>query len=343
MQLPPSLTELNLGDKFNHPLMAWNPPVSLTSLTMPSHWKLGASQLRLPPNLTQLTLPPGFNDARESLTLLHLPSTLHTLRLDGTMKGNDLAALTLPHSLTSLDLGYDCDASLDDVVWPPHLTRLVIGQRFNQPLLEWSPPSSLTELILSDEYGSGGWYLPLSQLRLPSNLHKLTFGSYFDQPLTGFHFPSSLRVLCFGRWFNQSLTASAWTPPPNLEELDLTRCWEWDRPWTDLHLPPTLRKLTLPDRFNQPIENEQGECELHLPDTLVELRFDHQFNQSLRSLQPPASLRLLSIPCESVSYSLDQLPLSLPSRLERLVACASAARVFQSHPIWPDRCVVKCC
>jgi len=284
---------------------------------------MGPSQLRLPTNLTQLTLPEEFNnEARESLSLLHLPSHPHTLTLGGRMEGNGLAALTLPHSLMSLNLGDDCDASWDGVVWPPHLTHLVTGQGFNQPLLNWSPPSSLTELTLGSAtgYGYGWWSYPVSQLRLPPSLHKLTFSHAFNQPLTGFHFPSSLRVLCFGQRFNQSLASSAWTPPPNLDELHFPLDYDsqWNQPWTHLHLPATLRKLTLPNNFYQPIENERGECILNLPPSLTELRFGRMFNQPLRSLHLPASLRFLSIPSESAKYSLDQLPVSLPARLQCL-------------------------
>jgi len=227
----------------------------------------------------------------------------------------------------SLNLGDDCDASWDGVVWPPHLTHLVTGQGFNQPLVKWSPPSSLTELILSDEDGYGWWNLPVTQLRLPPNLRKLTIGSTFKQPLTGLQFPPSLRVLTFGWNFNQSLDRSAWCPPPSLEELHLGG--SWNRRWTDLHLPRRLRKLTLSYDFNQPIEDERGECILNLPPTLVELRFGHRFDQSLRSLHLPTSLRLLSIPCLSAKYSLDELPASLPSRLQCLEVWSESA--FQTH------------
>jgi len=346
LQLPASLTQLDLGDDFNHPLVEWNPPTTLTSWDMPYNWKYGPSQLRLPSNLTQLTLPSEFNEVRESLSLLHLPPTLHTLQLGGKMEGNDLAALTFPASLTSLDLGDVCGASLDHVVWPAHLTCLLTGRCFTQPLVHWSPPSSLRELTLGDEYGDSEWNLPVSQLRLPSNLRNLTFGHAFNQPLTGLQFPASLRVIRFGRHFNQSLGTDAWSPPCGLEELDMSACRDWDRPCTDLHLPPRLRKLTLPDRFNQPLENEQGECTLSLPETLVELRFGHSFDQSLRFLHLPPSLRFLSLLGFSlpVDPSVDEPPASLPAQLQCLyVTYGKRARVESSwaqHPNWPKQCAV---
>jgi len=342
LHLPASMTELELGEEFNQPLVAWNPPASLTSLQLPTKWTLGASQLRIPPNLPQLTLSLLFNEARESLSLLRLPPTLHTLRLGGAMEGNDLAALTFPASLTSLDLGDRCHASLDHVVWPPHLTRLMADSAFDQPLLNWSPPPSLTELELADKYGCGWWNLPVSQLRLPPNLRKLTFGEDFNQPLTGLQFPPSLRVLRFGQFFNQSLAHSVWTPPADLEELDMGRCQEWNRPCTDLCLPARLRKLILSKTFNQPLENEQGECELQLPETLTELRFGFAFNQSLRSLHLPSSLRYLSIPSYFANYRLDQLPSTLPSRLQCLKVYDEnrfRSSWFQ-HPTWPKHCAV---
>jgi len=192
MHLPASLTHLLFGDDFRQALRAWDPPASLTHLILPSEWDHGPSQLRLPSNIRSLMLPVEFNAAGESLSLLQLPFTLHTLTLGGRMEGNDLAALTLPYSLTALDLGYDCDASLDDVAWPPHLTRLVTGEAFRQPLVNWSPPASLRELTLSSEDGSGWWNHPVSQLRLPSNLVKLSLDGRFNEPLSNVDFPPSL-------------------------------------------------------------------------------------------------------------------------------------------------------
>jgi len=345
MHLPSSLTRLQFGFGFCQPLREWHPPDTLTHLNLPGRWNHGPSQLRLPANLQMLTLPYKFNEAGESLNLLHLPSTLLTPRLGGRMEGNDLAALTLPHSLTSLELGDGCDASLDDVRWPPHLTRLVTGFAFDQPLLHWSPPSSLTELALGDEHGNGCWNHPVSQLCLPSNLQQLSFGHAFDQPLTGLQFPASLRVLSFGR-LNQSLSSSSWSAPASLEELDLGG-W-WNRPCSDLHLPPTLRKLKLSNRFNQPVDNEHGECILHLPSTLTELRFGAYFNQSLRCLRLPRSLRLLSIPCSyhdtSTSLNRIQPPLCLPPRLQCLEVwneSALHAHGWTQHPQWPK--LIKQC
>jgi len=142
------MTELHLGNEFNQPLVAWNPAAILASLQLPKNWTLGASQLRLPPSLAQLTLPRGVNASGEPLNLLHLPCRLHTLRLyTGVwMDGDDLAALTLPHSLTSLDLGVECDAALDHVQWPPHLTRLMTGRATAQ----------LVSTIITDR-ANAGW------------------------------------------------------------------------------------------------------------------------------------------------------------------------------------------
>lgn len=245
-RLPSSLAHLDLGVKFCQPLRDWSPPHSLTHLTLAFGWKLGPSQLRLPPNLLTLILPREFNEARESLSSLHLPPRLHTLKLGGKLEVNELAALSFPHSLTSLNLGRGCNASLNDIRWPPHLTRLITGMTFDQPLNSWSSPSSLAELVLGDEHGNGVWNRPVTQLRLPSNLVKLEFGYDFNQPLTGLQFPHSLRVLSFGHSFNRSLARSAWSPPANLEALHLPLWSRWNRPWTHLHLPARLRKLTLP-------------------------------------------------------------------------------------------------
>jgi len=258
------------------------------------------------------------------------------------MEGNDLAALTLPHSLTSLDLGYRCDASLDHVVWPPHLARLIAGLAFKQPLLNWTPPASLTDLCLCSESGYGEWNRPVADLRLPSNLRKLTFGSSFNQPLTGLHFPSSLRVLTFSAngKFNQSLARHAWEPPIHLEELTLGM--DWNRPCTEMHLPSALRKLTLSYRFNQPIASDDGKCSFMLPDTLVELRFGLEFKQSLRSLQLPPSIRLLSHPDPTPRSACD-LPSHLPPRLRLLEVWNESVfhSTWANHPTWPKQCAVK--
>lgn len=329
LQLPPSLTQLDFGLHFGRSLLEWNPPDSLTSLTMPP--RLDLSMIRLPAKLTALSVTYPFRSSTDSPTttftrdrLFQLPATLQTLRLGGFLNDEDFTHLTLPHSLTSLHLGQECDVSLDDVVWPPQLTRLTLGECFNQPLINWSPPPSLTQLSLGNEAGAGAWNLPVSQLRLPVNLHCLTFGSDFNQPLSGFQFPSSLRILRFGQKFNQSLSLCAWSPPPTLEELDLGK--KWNQACTHLHLPRRLRKLRLSDEFNQPIELNGAKSTLQLPDTLIELRFGRHFNQSLRFLHLPPSLRFLSIPNPHI-HPIPDLPPSLPPRLQCLELANEA--VFQ--------------
>jgi len=128
-----------------------------------------------------------------------------------------------------------------------------------------------------------------------------------------------------------------------LEEMHMG--FEWNQPCTDLHLPPTLRKLTFSQCFNRPLENAHGECFLHLPSSLTELRFGIDFKQSLRSLRLPSSLRLLSIPYPYANYTVDELPVSLPSRLQCLEVWDE--KCFQSswaaHPCWPKQCAVGYC
>jgi len=100
---PSSLTCLDLHGRFSQPLREWTLPHSLTHLAIQtSQWIHGPSQLRLPANLRTLTLPLQCNVSRESLNLLHLPSSIHTLTLGGAMVGSDLAALkSLMHSRRS--------------------------------------------------------------------------------------------------------------------------------------------------------------------------------------------------------------------------------------------------
>ncbi len=80
-----------------------------------------------------------------------------------------------------------------------------------------------------------------------TNLIQLTFGTYFNQPLTRGVLPSTLIKLTFGYCFNKPLKCGVF--------------------------PSTLSQLTFGSNFNQPLTREV------LPSTLNQLTFGYSFDQ----------------------------------------------------------------
>jgi hypothetical protein len=161
--------------------------------------------------------------------------------------------------LSDLHLGGRFNQSLDGILLPPQLTRLVLADSFQQSLIDWLPPPSLKELILGAH-----WRLHGSQLRLSPNLRILRLMCNASIPLQGLDWPASLSVLQIRSYSMQLLR--------------------------DIQLPPTVRVLLLTSLACQAPDT-------HLPDGLRELHIDNAGREwRLSELQLPSGLQVLSLP-----------------------------------------------
>lgn len=313
--LPPSLTQLWLGDVFEHSLRNWDPPASLTDFQLGEIWNLPCDQLKLPsgPAMRRFQFPRLFTgQSATSLAQLVLPPALTQLQFGSSRfwpMGMDIGCspdsafdqplhrLNFPTSLRSLHLGSDFNqplgiASNGDFgamrkYWPASLTHLVLSTKFTQALLEGHLPPTLLVLDMS----LAQWNRPLqSDLRLPRCLHSLILPhDPFDQPLLVTeqdYWPESLTSLELGD--NYVLPLVEWTFPRQLRKLRLGHRWEL--PSSQLRCPITLHTLIFGESFNQSVGD------LVLPPSLRVLRMNgFMFNQPVAGLRLPDGLEELQL------------------------------------------------
>ena len=213
-------------------------------------------------------------------------------------------------NLGSLRFGDDFNESLDGVVWPRGLRRLVLGEGFDQPVdgVRWPP--SLTEVTFSVSFNQ-----PISAVAWPPSLQQLTFGLLFDQPIDRVALPPSLRRLIFEGSFNQPIQGVSW--PPRLEELTFKFCRSrsrcvvsaFNQPLQGVEWPESLKELTFGRCFNQPVEG------VRWPRALMRLRFGGKFNQPIQGVAWPPSLQEVAF---SASFCQPVAGIRWPSSLKRL-------------------------
>ncbi|GAM28333.1 hypothetical protein SAMD00019534_115090, partial [Acytostelium subglobosum LB1] len=215
--LPRSLTKLMIGHSFDHTLAPGTLPITLIEICMGKYinWN--------PHNYIELTLQPGLLPS--SLTKFELLSGDYQPRMVPGTFPNTLTSLTfdlfskplevgfLPSSLTYLDFGRVFNRPIDSlrtmVYEPdhpegvyrttlPNLQSLVLGSRFNNPILEGVFGLSLTYIEI-------GWAFnfPLIPGVLPSSLKKLILGDSFNYALDQDVLPPSLKSLAIGRKFKR--------------------------------------------------------------------------------------------------------------------------------------------
>lgn len=122
------------------------------------------------------------------------------------------------------------------------------------------------------------------RISLPANLIRLTFGTGFNQPITGIAWPTSLVELTFGCDFNQPIAHVTW--PVSL--LKLAFWGRFNQSLDNVVLPPSLLKLAFGRSFNQPI------ISVVWPASLLEVAFWGNYDHPIARLVWPASLRRLS-------------------------------------------------
>lgn len=245
--LPAALKVLVLGHKFDQPLGGFVLPERLEQLTVGERLRLfDMAVFSLPSRLKRLSISckwgPGRNVDETGLVLL-------------------------PASLEYLDVGPYFNSSLDMLILPAELKVLILGFRFNQPIL-----AAAREQV-SDQGGEEeGWRLPpQASPLLPDGLEELRLGSAFCQDInTGVSLPTALKRLIFSPdcLFNGSVTGVVW--------------------------PAGLEMLEFGNRFNQPMERKDEPA--FFPETLRQLHFGWTFAYSLQGIHLPDSLREVSFP-----------------------------------------------
>lgn len=170
--------------------------------------------------------------------------------------------------------------SLEDMVWPGRLSRLVLGDRhsngpraakefrksFNMPIagVEW--PTSLQSIVFGDRFTH-----PVDKAKWPPSLKQVTFGVFFNEPIADVAWPGSIEEMTFGSWFNQPVGGVSW--------------------------PSCLKKLVWGDSFNQPIDGVVWPA-------LLEVEFGHQFSQSINEVVWPS---LHKVTFEHFAYYLENV------------------------------------
>jgi hypothetical protein len=286
-------------------------PATLTELSADVHYnstaKVDTSGLLLPPNLRTLSLGgahPDLTPVGHSLTELNCSSPMGDLSVLQAMKSLKIGwegAQSFPPNLTHLvlssilgldklslhalanlrslhlrEMGAGCrDLPRLPLRWPPNLEELVLEARTTQwqmlPLRSWTPPDTLTSLII----GSWPEDLPLHRVRWPARLQRLSISHVHPDPndhKQGFasslsmphvqqrpflaapatqptNWPATLTSLCLTQGYSESIARGYL--PEGLKELHLAD--DWNAALSETHFPASLRTLV----FGSPVIVDQ--------------------------------------------------------------------------------------
>ncbi|GAM25006.1 hypothetical protein SAMD00019534_081810 [Acytostelium subglobosum LB1] len=243
----------------------------------------------IPSSITTLDI----SNCRAGVTdTFEIPSTVSTL----TVYASQFSPLSLPHSITTLDLhAYYC--YLGYGVIPDSVTKLTLRE-YDYDLQAGDLPQSIKYLNLyfynnSLEIGSipdgveclitNNFNRPLEEGVIPHSVTRLEFGKEFDQELYPGAIPESVSHLRFGDRFRHCTRSLACLPPSvvhlclgdhrltpgnipaSITELVLGGFY--DRPFDHNAIPPTVTSLTIGRKFfTNDIDN--------LPSTLKTFRYD---------------------------------------------------------------------
>jgi hypothetical protein len=356
--LPPSLTELNFGCLYNHPL----------------HRVVGNTvEFVLPRGLKILKFYDGFN---QELVPGALPPELHTLGLDGF---SQVLAHPLPATLKSLDL-LRYPHVIGPNILPKGLRRLLLRSSPPLPfkdipnleefiyrgdcydlLAANDLPKSLQRVQLHSTVNNGE---PLNIRAIPETVTSLEFSGEFDQEIHPGDLPRSLTKLVISSWYTHIFEANAlplgliefeiggvynqeFVPhslPCTLEILDMSQCSRYSKSFAPEVLPPSLTTLAVhytraDDEYDTPIfeanvlpKNIQSltitgefpqefDCERILPDSLHTLRFGVDYRGIVYPQFIPPNIRELNIGMGEF-YS-DEF--ALPDTLQKLVVSQQVA------------------
>ncbi|EGC40598.1 hypothetical protein DICPUDRAFT_73890 [Dictyostelium purpureum] len=187
----------------------------------------------------------------------------------------------IPHSVTSLKLGYLFQHSIKDGELPDSLKDITFGENFNQQLIP---------LPKNCENVTFGWSFnkPLSingETCISSSVKKIHFGNLFNQKIC----PGDLQnveVLEFEKNYNQPLVSGCL--PPTL--VSLSFYGHFNQALTLGSLPTGfLTKIIFSNSFNQPIESGV------IPQTVKHITFGKDFNQTIANSGIPKSIVTLNL------------------------------------------------
>lgn len=201
--LPGSLTELNIYNSLQKPLVPGILPRSLIRLRSYGSYTHPFTPGIFPDSLTHLVL----QNYHHCLIRGSLPDSLMSLEYgDSSYHCHEITLLDhrmeyLPDKLKVLRLGNEYNQPIDDGILPVSLEELSFGCCFNQPL---DHLSSLTRCV------------------------SLKFGELFAQPMNRFSLPPTLTDLTFDVNYNPREQSVVKLFPTSLTQIKLkTISWKW--------------------------------------------------------------------------------------------------------------------
>jgi hypothetical protein len=320
--LPGKLKRLDMGMRFNHPLIPGCLGEGLLELRLGGCFNQALDANVLPRTIEKLNLCDAFN---QCIAIGVLPARL--LILDtGDSFNQELLPGALPNMLKELKLGQSFNQRMHPGTFPASLETLSIGHGFRQVIEKLAFNEGLRSLdfatVIARPFPTDGTVLPstLRRLRLtgnfsqqittgmlpdgleflqlsdefihslaphglPESLRILKFYCTFDSYIPRHGLSSNLQVLNVGHCFNQIFGMDVL--PPTLQKLVLGD--NYDQLFAEGVLPPSLRILKFGCRYDQPVG--QGV----LPEGLLYAEFGTHFNQPLRQGALPSTLEFLAL------------------------------------------------
>lgn len=121
------------------------------------------------------------------------------------------------------------------------------------------------------------------------SLEKLVFGKYANPNIDDLKLPSNLKILKFGSNFDGSIESiEKLKLPDSLEILSMEDCEKCNYPINNFKLLKNLKYLSFGQEFNHPIDN------VVFPEGLKVIKFGVKFNQPLNNFKIPPSLEKIS-------------------------------------------------
>eukprot|EP01133_Synstelium_polycarpum_P013280 gene13280-15609_t len=224
-----TITSLNLGSAFNHPLLLGALPPQLKQLVLSVSFDQPLEIGTLPQTLEKLVFGSSFN---RPILVGSLPPSIEVLQF-GDSFDHPLVQDTLPPFLKQLVFKSSYRHEIPSNLFPPTLTHLTIP--VIQLVVQGELPTTIIHLVIGDKevpvkLPPRLQYLRLKGLEhpipfgsLPHTLVHLAIGNYFNHPLEPCDLPDNLKILELGRYYSLPLPASLPSVPfledPVLENL----------------------------------------------------------------------------------------------------------------------------
>ncbi|CAM9181549.1 unnamed protein product [Pylaiella littoralis] len=157
---------------------------------------------------------------------------------------------------------------------------------------------------------------------LPSEARRVTFGSNFNQPVTGIEWPHGLEEIDFGSKFTHPIAGATW--PASLKKLSFVDASSFDQPLVGVTWPEGLKEISFGANFNQNLsgkgtstavdeEEDEGD-KVQWPSTLERITL-RSYRRDLAGVSWPPGLRALTI---DGGFDLTIDGINLPDGLEEL-------------------------